>query len=107
MICCSVNSNLRAMLLLWKNNIVDFSVNVQEIIDLGNQGDCLLVTNNNDNECEVEQLAKRCWSNNDSDKSIKRNYETAIGVIGLMCPDTLFEGIYNYLRTIEDDELLK
>jgi hypothetical protein len=30
-----------------------------------------------------------------------------IGVMGLTCPDTLFEGICNYLQTIEDDELLK
>jgi hypothetical protein len=67
----------------------------------------MLVTDNNDDGCEVEQIAKRCRSNNDSDAALKQNYTTLIGVISLTCPDTLFEGICNYLQMIKDDELLK
>jgi hypothetical protein len=67
----------------------------------------MLVTNNNDNGCEVEQLAKRYRLNNDSDQPLKWNYETVVGVIGLTCPDALFEEICSYLQTIEDDEFLK
>jgi hypothetical protein len=43
---------------------------------------------------------KRFSSNNDSEQSLKQNYET---VIGLTFPDVLFEGSCNYLQTIEDD----
>jgi hypothetical protein len=67
----------------------------------------MLVTDNNDDGCEVEQIAKRCRSNNDSDEAFKQNYVTPIGVISLTCPDALFEGICNYLQMIKDDELLK
>jgi hypothetical protein len=56
----------------------------------------MLVTNNNDDECEVEQMAKRCRSNNDSDEALKQNYATLLGVISLMCRDALFEGICKY-----------
>jgi hypothetical protein len=49
---------LAAVLLLWKNNIVDFTVNVQEISDPGHPEDCMLVTDNNDDGCEVEHTAK-------------------------------------------------
>ena len=98
----------RTVLLLWKNNIANFTVNVQEISDPGHLEDCMLVTDNNDDGCEVEQIAKRYRSNNDSDESLKQNDATLIGVIiSLMCPDALFEGIYNYLQMIKDDEFLK
>jgi hypothetical protein len=80
---------------------------VKKNSDPENPDDCMLVIDNNDNGCEVEQLAKRCRLSNNSDQSLKQNYETVIGVMGLTCPDTLFEGICNYLQTIEDDELLK
>jgi hypothetical protein len=53
---------------LWKNNIADFSVNVQEINDPRHPEDCMLVTDNNDVGYEVEHIAKRCKSNNDSDE---------------------------------------
>jgi hypothetical protein len=53
---------------------------------LGNSDDCMLVTDNNSNQ------------------SLKQNYETVIGVIGLTCPDALFKGICNYLQMIKDDE---
>jgi hypothetical protein len=56
----------------------------------------MLVTNNNDDECEVEQMAKRCRSNNDSDEALKQNYAALLGVISLMCRDALFEGICKY-----------
>jgi hypothetical protein len=39
---------LTAVLLLWKNNIADFTVNVQENSDPGHPDDCMLVTDNND-----------------------------------------------------------
>jgi hypothetical protein len=81
------------VLLLWKNNIANFIVNVQENIDPGHLDDCMLVTDNNDDEYEVEQLAKRCRLNNDSNQSLKQNYATLIGVINLTCHDALFEGI--------------
>jgi hypothetical protein len=96
-----------AVLLLWKNNIADFTINVQENSDPGHPDDYMLVTDNNDDGCEVEQIAKRYRSNNDSDESLKQNYATLIGVISLTCPDALFEGICNYLQMIKDDELLK
>jgi hypothetical protein len=83
------------VLLLWKNNIADFSVNVQENSDTENPSNCILVTDNNDNGCEVVHLAKKYRSNNDSDQSLKQNYETMIGVIGLTSPDALFEEICN------------
>jgi hypothetical protein len=67
----------------------------------------MLVTNNNDDGCEIEHIAKRCSSNNDSDEPLKRNYTTLIGVITLTCPDALFDGIYNYLQTIKDDGFVK
>jgi hypothetical protein len=67
----------------------------------------MLVTDNTDDGCEVEQITKRCRSNNDSDEPLKQNYVTLIGVISLTCPIALFEGIYNYLQTIKEDELLK
>jgi hypothetical protein len=100
--------NLATVLLLWKTNIANFTVNVQESSDPGHPDDCMLVTNNNDDGCKVEHIAKRCRSNNDFDQPHKRNYATLIGVIiSLMCPDALFEGIYNYLKMIKDDEFLK
>jgi hypothetical protein len=95
------------VLLLWKNNITDFTVNVQENSDTGHPDDCMLVTDNNDDGCEVEQIAKRCRSNNNFDQSLKCNYATLIGVINLTYSDSLFEGICNYLQTIKDEELLK
>jgi hypothetical protein len=98
---------LAAVLLLWKNNIADFTVNVQENSDPGHPDDCMLVTDNNNDGYEVEQIAKRCRSNNDSDETLKQNYATLIGVISLTCPDALFEGICNYLQMIKDDILLK
>jgi hypothetical protein len=67
----------------------------------------MLVTDNNDDGCEVEQIAKRSRSNNDSDESLTQNYATLIGIISLMCPDALFEGICNYLQMMKVDELLK
>jgi hypothetical protein len=48
-----------AVLLLWKNNIVNFIVNVQE----NNIDDCMLLTDNNDDECEVVQIVNRCRPN--------------------------------------------
>jgi hypothetical protein len=95
------------VLLLWKNNIANFTVNVQENSDSGHPDNCMLVIDNNDDGCEVKQIVKRCRSNNDSDESLKQNYATLIGVISLTCPDALFEGICNYLQMIKDDELLK
>jgi hypothetical protein len=95
------------VLLLWKNNIANFTVNVQENSDFGHLDNCMLVTDNNDDRCELEQIVNRCRSNNDSNESLKQNYTTLIGGISLMCPDALFEGIYNYLQMIKDDELLK
>jgi hypothetical protein len=67
----------------------------------------MLVTDNNDDGCEIEQIVKRSRSNNDSDESLKQNYTTLIGVINLTCLDALFEEICNYLQMIKDDELLK
>jgi hypothetical protein len=67
----------------------------------------MLVTDNNDDGCEIEQIVKRSRSNNDSDESLKQNYTTLIGVISLTCLDALFEEICNYLQMIKDDELLK
>jgi hypothetical protein len=67
----------------------------------------MLVTNNNDDGCEVEHIVKRCRPNNDSDQPLKQNYITLIGVISLTCPDALFEGICNYLQMIKDDEFFK
>jgi hypothetical protein len=96
-----------ALLLLWKNNIPDFTVNVQENSDPRHPDDYMLVTDNNNDGCEVEQIGKRCRPINDSDQSLKRNYATHIGVISLTCSDALFEGICNYLQTIKDVELLK
>jgi hypothetical protein len=94
-------------LLVWKNNIADFTVNVQEISDLGHPEDCILVTDNNDDGCEFEHIVKRCRSNNNSNEEVSQNYATLIGVINLTCPDTLFDGIYNYLQTINIDEFMK
>jgi hypothetical protein len=88
---------LAVVLLLWKNNIADFTINVQENSDPGHPDDCMLVTDNNDDEWEVEQIMKRCKSNNDSDEALKQNYATLIGVIGLTCSDALFEGICSYI----------
>jgi hypothetical protein len=107
MIWCSFDLNLRQCCSYGKNNIADFTVNVQEISDPGHLEDCMLVTDNNDDGCKVYHIAKRCRSNNDSDEPLKRNYATLIGVISLACPDALFEGIYNYLQTIKDDKFVK
>jgi hypothetical protein len=97
------------VLLLWKNNIADFTVNVQENInpDHPNPDDCMLLTEDNLDGCEVEHIINRCRSNNDSDEAFKQKYATLIDVISLTCPDALFEGICNYLQMIKDDELLK
>jgi hypothetical protein len=64
---------LAAVLLLWKNNTTDFTVNVQEISDPGHSEDRMLVTDNNDNGCEVEHIVKRCRSNNNSDEEVSQN----------------------------------
>jgi hypothetical protein len=98
---------LAVVLLLWKDNITDFTINVQEISDPGHREDCMLVVDNNDDGCEVEHIAKRCRSNNDSDEPLKRNYATLIGVISLTFPDALFERLYNYIQMIKDDEFVK
>jgi hypothetical protein len=39
--------------------------------------------------------------------SIKENYDTVINIVGLTCGDALFQGICNYIQTIEDAEFLK
>jgi hypothetical protein len=98
---------LALVLLLWTNNIADFTVNVHENNDPEHLDDCMLDTDNNDDGCKVEHIAKRCRSNNDSDETLKQNYATLIGVISLTCPDASFEGICIYLQMIKDDELLK
>jgi hypothetical protein len=67
----------------------------------------MLVTDNNNDGCKVEQIAKRYRSNNDSDEALKQNYATLIGVINLTCPNALFEGICNFPQMIKDDKLLK
>jgi hypothetical protein len=36
----------------------------------------MLLTDNNDDECEVEHIVNRCMSNNDSDEALKQNYAT-------------------------------
>jgi hypothetical protein len=97
------------VLLLWKNNIADFTVNVQENIDPSHldPDDCVLLTEDNFDGCEDEHIVNRCRSNNNSDEALKQNYTTLIGVISLTCHDALFEGICNYLQMIKDDELLK
>jgi hypothetical protein len=97
------------VLLIWKNNIANFTVNAQENIDPGHPDpdDCVLLNEDNFDGCEVEHIVNRCWSNNDSNEALKQNYATLIGVINLTCPDALFEGICNYLQMIKDDELLK
>jgi hypothetical protein len=59
------------VLLLWKNNIADFTINVQEISDPEHPEDCMLVIDNNDDGCKVEHIAKRCRSNNDFDEPLK------------------------------------
>jgi hypothetical protein len=87
MICCSFDSNLRRCYSYEKNIIVDFTVDVHENSDPGHPDNCMLVTNNNNDGCEVEHIAKRCRLNNDFDQSLKQNYATLIGVISLMCPD--------------------
>jgi hypothetical protein len=80
---------------------------VQEISDPRHPEDCMLVTDNNDDGCEVEHVVKRCRSNNNSDKEVSQNYATLIGIISLMCLDALFDGICNYLQMINDDEFVK
>jgi hypothetical protein len=82
---------------------------VQENIDPGHSDpdDCMLLTEDNFDGCEVEHIVNWCRSINDSDEALKQNYASLIGVISLTCPDALFEGIYNYLQMIKDDELLK
>jgi hypothetical protein len=59
------------VLLLWKNNIADFTINVHENSDPIYLDDCMLVTDNNDDGCEVEQIVKRCRLNNDYDDALK------------------------------------
>jgi hypothetical protein len=59
------------VLLLWKNNIADFTINVHENSDPIYPDDCMLVTDNNDDGCEVEQIVKRCRLNNDYDDALK------------------------------------
>jgi hypothetical protein len=97
------------VLLLWKNSTAELSANVQENIDYGHPDpdDRMLLTEDNFDGCEVEQIVNRCRSNNDSDDALKQNYATLIGVIYSTCPNALFEGICNYLQMIKDDELLK
>jgi hypothetical protein len=67
----------------------------------------MLVTDNNNDGCEVEHIVKRYRSNNDSDEEVSQNYATLIGVINLTCSDSLFDGIYNYLQMVNDDEFVK
>jgi hypothetical protein len=67
----------------------------------------MLVTDNNNEGCEVVHIAKRCRSNNDFDEPLKRNYSMLIGVINLTCLDALFEGICSYLQTMKDDKFVK
>jgi hypothetical protein len=61
---------LAVVLLLWENNIADFTINVQEISDPRHLEDCMLVIDNNDDGCEVEHIVKRCRSNNNSDEEV-------------------------------------
>jgi hypothetical protein len=96
MIWCSFDSNLWWCCSYGKN-IVDFTVNVHENSDPGHRDDCMLDTDNNNDGCKVEQIAKRYRSNNDSDEALKQNYATLIGVMSITCHDALFEGICNYL----------
>jgi hypothetical protein len=59
------------VLLLWKNNIADFTINVKENTNPGDPNDCMLLIENNDDGCKVEQIVKRCRLNNDSDQPLK------------------------------------
>jgi hypothetical protein len=59
------------VLLIWKNNIANFTVNVQENTDPEHSDNCMLVTEKNNDGCEVEQITKRCRSNNDFDQPLK------------------------------------
>jgi hypothetical protein len=90
MIWCSFDSNLWRCC-SYEKNIADFTVNVHKNSDPGHPDDYILDTNNNDDGCEVEQITKRCRSNNDSNESLKQNYTTVIGVISLTC-------LMHYLR---------
>jgi hypothetical protein len=62
---------LAAVLLLWKNNITDFSINLQKNSDPGHPNDCMLVTDNNNDGYEAEHIVKRCRPNNDSYRPLK------------------------------------
>jgi hypothetical protein len=59
------------VLLLWKNNIADFTINVQENSDPGHPDDCMLLTENNNDGCKVEQIA-RCRLNNNFERHLNK-----------------------------------
>jgi hypothetical protein len=44
---------LAVVLLLWKNNIANFTINVHENNDLEHRDDYMLYTDNNNDGCEV------------------------------------------------------
>jgi hypothetical protein len=98
---------LAAVMVLWKNNIADFSMKMQANSDPGNPSDWMVVTLNNDDGCDVYQRVKRSRSHKDIDHSIEENYDIVISVVGLRCGDALFQGSCNYLQTIEDVDFLQ
>jgi hypothetical protein len=97
---------LAAVMVLWKNNIADFNTKMQANSDPGNPSNCMVVTPNNDDGFDVYRPVKRSRSHKDIDHSIEETYDTVISVVGLTCCDALFQGIYNYLQTIEDADFL-
>jgi hypothetical protein len=98
---------LLAVLVIWKNNTTYFTAKIQTDSDPGNSSDCIVVTLDYDNGCEVEHPMEQCCLHNDIDQSLKENYDTMISVVSLTCGDALFQGICNYLQTVEDAEFLK
>jgi hypothetical protein len=59
--------------------------------EIGNLFDCMVVTQDNNNECKVDQPVKWSWSHKDIDHLIKENYDNMINVVALMRGDELFK----------------
>ena len=98
---------LAVVLVLWKNNVVDFTVDTLAENDPGNPSDCMIVDQVNDNGCEVDKPIERPRSKKETQYPLQDSYDTVVSVVALTCSDALFDAISNYIQMIEDAEFLK
>jgi len=90
---------LLTVLILWKNNVADFSAKKEGVTDQGNPSDCEIVENPTNRS--------RSFEENRFSLKDKENYDILVDIMAMTCDDTVFQGFCNYLLTSDDPDFLK